>query len=272
MTTEFSETGRRYQLILRGECGPLTEWLFGDAAIETGKPCTSLMFSARDDSELHGLLARIQDPALHLIGLYEIGGTEAVPHPPVRAGLARPGLPPIRPRDPITPPWGPAVLPARQPGHRPPGSGQRQASHDPRSVRLVLHDLRGVRPAAPQRAPAARARDRRSARRAGGRPGDVPRDCVGRLVVFLFSPADPARRWAGVSTHIGRPGWVAGTPGPSDSRVFSVTSTAPIIGTAWCSSSITWLLVHSAAIRSSWPTPCAASAPARRRHRSDMSR
>ena len=36
MTTEFSETGHRYQLILRGERGPLTEWLFGDTAIETG--------------------------------------------------------------------------------------------------------------------------------------------------------------------------------------------------------------------------------------------
>jgi hypothetical protein len=35
VTTEFSETGHRYQLIVRGECGPLTEWLFGDAAIET---------------------------------------------------------------------------------------------------------------------------------------------------------------------------------------------------------------------------------------------
>jgi hypothetical protein len=33
-TTEFSGTGSRYQVIVRGECGPLTEWLFGDAAIE----------------------------------------------------------------------------------------------------------------------------------------------------------------------------------------------------------------------------------------------
>ena len=135
MTTEFSETGHRYQLILRGECGPLTEWLFGDAAIETGNGCTSLTFSARDDSELYGLLDRIQDLALHLIRLYEIGGTEALPHPPLRASLAHPGafplygrgtpyppvgsrglcpsggFPLIRPRDPISPPWGPAVLP-----------------------------------------------------------------------------------------------------------------------------------------------------------------
>ena len=94
MTTESSETGHRYQLIPRGECGPLTEWLFGDAAIETGNGCRSLIFSARDDSELFGLLDRIQDLALHLISLYEIGGTEAVPHPPARASLAHPGASP----------------------------------------------------------------------------------------------------------------------------------------------------------------------------------
>ena len=46
MTTEFSETGHRYQLIVRGEYGPLTEWLFGAAAIEPGHGCTSLNFSA----------------------------------------------------------------------------------------------------------------------------------------------------------------------------------------------------------------------------------
>ena len=95
MTTEFSQTGNRYQLILRGECGPLEEGLFGDAAIESGHGSTSLIFSARDDSEFFGLLDRIQDLALHLISLYEMGGTEAVPHLPVRASLAQPGTPPL---------------------------------------------------------------------------------------------------------------------------------------------------------------------------------
>ena len=37
----------------------------------------------------------------------------------------------------------------------------------------------------------------------------------------------------------------------ADSRMFTVTSVAPSTGTAWCSSSITWLLAHSAATRSS---------------------
>ena len=115
MTTEFSETGHRYQLIVRGERGPLTEWLFGDTAIETGHGCTSLIFSARDDSEPYGLLDRIQDLGLHLIILCEIGGTEAVPHLPLRASLAHPGGSPLYDRGTPYPPWGPAVLPPAAP-------------------------------------------------------------------------------------------------------------------------------------------------------------
>ena len=88
MTTEFSETGHRYQLIVRGECGQLTERLPGDAAIGAGDGGTSLIVSARDDSELYGLPDRIQDLGLHLVTLDEAGGTEAVPRLPLRAGLA----------------------------------------------------------------------------------------------------------------------------------------------------------------------------------------
>jgi hypothetical protein len=115
VTTESSQTGHRYQLILRGERGPQTGWLSGDAAIETGNGCTSLIFSARDDSELYGLLDRIQDLGLHLISLYEIGGTEAVPHLPLRASLAHPGASPLYDRGTPYPPWGPAVLPRAAP-------------------------------------------------------------------------------------------------------------------------------------------------------------
>jgi hypothetical protein len=75
VTTGFSEPGYRYQLILRGERGPLTAGLSADAAIESGGGCTSVIFSARDDSELHGLLDRSQDVALHLISLNQIGGS-----------------------------------------------------------------------------------------------------------------------------------------------------------------------------------------------------
>jgi hypothetical protein len=115
VTTEFSETGHRHQLMVRGGCGPVTERLSGDAAIGTGDSGTSLIVSARDDSELYGLPDRIQDLGLHLISLDEAGGTEAVPRLPLRAGLAHPGFPLRRPRDPITPPWGPAVSPPAAP-------------------------------------------------------------------------------------------------------------------------------------------------------------
>ena len=60
---------------LRGECGPLTAGLTGDAAIESGGGCASIIVSARDDSELYGLLDRIQDVALHLISLNQIGSS-----------------------------------------------------------------------------------------------------------------------------------------------------------------------------------------------------
>ena len=97
MTTQFSQTGHRYQLIVRGECGPLTERLAGDAATETGDGCTSLIVSARDDSDLYGLLDRIQDLGLHLIILDQAGGTQAVPDLRWRASLAHPGAFPLEP-------------------------------------------------------------------------------------------------------------------------------------------------------------------------------
>jgi hypothetical protein len=106
VTTEFSETGHRYQLIVRGECGPLAEWLAGDTAIEPGDGCTSLIVSAQDDSDLYGLLDRIQGLGLHLISLYQVGGTEAVPHLPLRASLAHPGASPLYGRGTPYPPVG----------------------------------------------------------------------------------------------------------------------------------------------------------------------
>jgi len=92
VTTEFSETGHRYQLMVRCGCGSVTERLPGDAAIGTGDGGTSLIVSARDDSELYGPLDRIQDLGLHLVTLDEAGGTEAVPRLPLRSCPS--GLPP----------------------------------------------------------------------------------------------------------------------------------------------------------------------------------
>ena len=74
---------------------PLTAWLFGDAAaIESGDGCTSVIFSARDDSELYGLLDRIKDVALHLISLNQIGSSSRQHDRALRC----PTLPRTRPR------------------------------------------------------------------------------------------------------------------------------------------------------------------------------
>jgi hypothetical protein len=69
-----SNTGYRYRIILRGECGPLLAALFGDAAIESSCGRTCIIAAVRDDSGLYGLLDRIQDLALHLVSLNELGG------------------------------------------------------------------------------------------------------------------------------------------------------------------------------------------------------
>lgn len=115
MTTRGQRDRPPYQLILRGECGPLTEPLFSAAAIETGNGRTSLIFTARDDSDLYGLLDRIQDLGLRLISRCEIDGTEAVPHLPLRASLAHPGASPLYGRGAPYPPVGSRGLATRRP-------------------------------------------------------------------------------------------------------------------------------------------------------------
>ena len=72
----FTDDGYRYQIILRGECGPLIAGLFGDVAIECSHGRTCIIAAVRDDSGLYGLLDRIQDLALHLVSLHELDGAE----------------------------------------------------------------------------------------------------------------------------------------------------------------------------------------------------
>lgn len=74
--TVFTDGGYRYQIILRGECGPLIAGLFGDAAIECSRGRTCIIAVVRDDSGLYGLLDRIQDLALHLVSLNELDRAE----------------------------------------------------------------------------------------------------------------------------------------------------------------------------------------------------
>ena len=78
MSTEVTDTGYLYQLTLRGECGPLVAGLFGDVMIEPADGRTSMIFCVQDDSELRGLLDRIQNLELHLITLKEIGSIGTV--------------------------------------------------------------------------------------------------------------------------------------------------------------------------------------------------
>jgi hypothetical protein len=78
--TTLSDTGYRYRIILRGECGSLLAGVLGDATIKCGRGSTCVIASVRDESELYGLLDRFQDLALHLVSLTELSaGVAAAP-------------------------------------------------------------------------------------------------------------------------------------------------------------------------------------------------
>jgi hypothetical protein len=83
MSTEVTDAGYLYQLILRGECGRLVAGLFDDVMIESGDGRTSMIFCVRGDSELRGLLDQIQNLGLHLVTLNEMGSIRTVPLCPV---------------------------------------------------------------------------------------------------------------------------------------------------------------------------------------------
>jgi len=64
---------RRYRIILRGECQQMLADALEGAAVESGPGWTCVMASVRDESELYGLLDRIQEFALHIVSLNELG-------------------------------------------------------------------------------------------------------------------------------------------------------------------------------------------------------
>lgn len=64
---------RRYRIILRGECGPLMTAILGGLLIESYQGWTCVMAVVHDESELYDLLDRLQDFALHLVSLDELG-------------------------------------------------------------------------------------------------------------------------------------------------------------------------------------------------------
>jgi alkylhydroperoxidase/carboxymuconolactone decarboxylase family protein YurZ len=71
--------GRRYRIILRGECGPLMAGVLDDVLVESGHGWTCVMALVRDDSELYGLLDRFQDFALRVVSLNELGADAPCP-------------------------------------------------------------------------------------------------------------------------------------------------------------------------------------------------
>ena len=64
---------RRYRIILRGECQQMLADALEEAVVESCRGWTCIMASVRDESELYGLLDRIQEFALHIVSLNELG-------------------------------------------------------------------------------------------------------------------------------------------------------------------------------------------------------
>ena len=64
---------QRYRIILRGECQQLLASILDGFTIESGRGWTCIMASVRDESELYGLIDRLQEFALHIVSLNELG-------------------------------------------------------------------------------------------------------------------------------------------------------------------------------------------------------
>jgi hypothetical protein len=71
--TTLSYPAIQYRIVLRGECGPLLGGIADELAVESGDGQTRVVVSVRDESEFYGLLDRLQDLALHIISLSELG-------------------------------------------------------------------------------------------------------------------------------------------------------------------------------------------------------
>ena len=64
---------RRYRIIVRGECQQMLADALEEAVVESCRGWTCIMASVRDESELYGLLDRIQEFALHIVSLTDLG-------------------------------------------------------------------------------------------------------------------------------------------------------------------------------------------------------
>ena len=66
-----------YRIVLRGECGNLLAGIADEFDFESCPAGTCVVVSVRDESEFYGLLDRLQDFALHIISLNELGAGPA---------------------------------------------------------------------------------------------------------------------------------------------------------------------------------------------------
>lgn len=63
----------RYRIIVRGECGDMLAGAIEGLTVETQPGSTCVVASVRDESEFYGLLDRLQDFALHITSVTELG-------------------------------------------------------------------------------------------------------------------------------------------------------------------------------------------------------
>jgi len=84
--SRLADHRQRYRIILRGECQQLLTGILEGLTVESGQGWTCIMASVRDDSELYGLLDRLQEFALHIVSLNELGPDVLHPRAVVDSG------------------------------------------------------------------------------------------------------------------------------------------------------------------------------------------
>jgi hypothetical protein len=66
-------TSHRYRIVVQDECADLLAGLLEGPVIDSGRGWTSIVAPVRDAAELYGLLDRLQDLALQIVSLDDLG-------------------------------------------------------------------------------------------------------------------------------------------------------------------------------------------------------
>lgn len=75
---EPTSDARQYRIIIRGECGRLLVNLIENVEVEPAQGGnTRVVALVRDDPEFWGLMEQLQDLALHVVSLQELGHGQA---------------------------------------------------------------------------------------------------------------------------------------------------------------------------------------------------